>query len=128
VLSEARKWHLSILLAHRFVSQISESGLHEAVLGNCGTLVSFRVGADDARLIARAIGAPEEELKTLARGQAYVRTLRDGQPTTARPTRTEKTQLGAGRLAAQVRNTRANSARPRKLAGRSNAPKKKEWR
>jgi hypothetical protein len=32
---EARKWHLSIVLAHQFIAQISENGLHEAVLGNC---------------------------------------------------------------------------------------------
>jgi hypothetical protein len=48
ILSEARKWHISIVLAHQFVGQISEKGLHEAVLGNCGTLVSFRIGAERA--------------------------------------------------------------------------------
>jgi DNA helicase HerA-like ATPase len=128
ILSEARKWHLSIVLAHQFIAQISENGLHEAVLGNCGTVVSFRIGAEDARVIARAIGAPEAELTTLPRGRAYVRTLRDGQPTLTRPMRTERAGLGTGRLAAQVRNTRANFARPRKLAGRGNVSKLRDWR
>ena len=39
--------------------------MHEAVLGNCGTVVSFRIGAEDTRVIARAIGAPKNELTTL---------------------------------------------------------------
>lgn len=59
ILSEARKWRLSIVLADQFIGQIAESGLHEAVLGNCGTVVSFRTGAENARIIARAIGVPE---------------------------------------------------------------------
>ena len=84
-------------------------------MGNCGTLVSFRVGAEDAPRLARALDAPESELATLSRGRAYVRTLRDGQPTIARPMEIEMATLGTGRLAAGSRNTQANFARPRKL-------------
>ncbi len=127
VLSESRKWHLSIVLAHQFIGQISERGLHEAVLGNCGTLVSFRVGAEDAPRLARALDAPESELASLSRGHAYVRTLRDGQPTIARPMAVEMATLGTGRLPAVTRNTHANFARPRKLAERRRAPKRSEW-
>jgi DNA helicase HerA-like ATPase len=127
ILSEARKWHLLIELAHQFIAQISENGLHEAVLGNFGTVVSFRIGAEDARIISKAIAAPEDDLMTLPRGHAYVRTLRDRQPTLTRPMRTERAELGTGRLAAQIRNTRANFSRSKKLAERKNAPKRKEW-
>lgn len=127
VLSEARKWHLSIVLCHQFLGQISERGLHEAVLGNCGTLVSFRIGAEDAPRIARALDAPESELAALSRGRAYVRTLRDGQPTVARPMEIEMATLGTGRLAAAIANTQANFARPRKLAERRHAPQRREW-
>jgi hypothetical protein len=115
------------VFAHQFIAQISENGLHEAVLGNCGTIVSFRIGAEDARVIARAISAPEKELMTISRGRAYVRTLRDCQPTLTRPMRTERAELAAGRMAAQVRNTRANFARPRRLAEQRDAPKRREW-
>ena len=85
VLSEARKWHLSIVLCHQFIGQISERGLHEAVLGNCGTLVSFRIGAEDAPRIARALDAPESELAALSRGQC-VRPHASRRPTDRRAT------------------------------------------
>ena len=127
VLSEARKWHLSIVLCHQFLGQIAERGLHEAVLGNCGTVVSFRVGAEDAPRLARALDAPESELATLSRGQAYVRTLRDGQPTIARPMEVEMATLGTGRLPAAIRNTHANFARPRALAEKRDAPQRRDW-
>ena len=128
ILSEARKWHISIVLAHQIIAQISDKGLHEAVLGNCGTLVSFRVGAEDAPVIARAIAAPESELMTLPRGRAYVRTLRDGQPTITRPMKTAPATLGTGRLAAAIANTRANFARPRTMAERRKQVQRHEWR
>ena len=127
VLSEARKWHLSIVLCHQFLGQISERGLHEAVLGNCGTLVSFRIGAEDAPRIARALDAPESELAALSRGRAYVRTLRDGQPTVARPMEIEMATLRTGRLAAVIANTQANFSRPRKLAEKRDAPQQRDW-
>jgi hypothetical protein len=127
ILSEARKWHLSIVLCHQFIGQISEKGLHEAVLGNCGTLVSFRVGAEDTPRLALALDAPASELATLSRGQAYVRTLRDGQPTVARPMEIEMATLGTGRLAAAIANTRANFSRPRKLAEKQDAPQRQHW-
>lgn len=48
---------------------------------------------------ARAISAPEDELMIISRGHAHVRTLRAGHPTLTRPMRTERTELGTGRLA-----------------------------
>lgn len=127
VLSEARKWHLSIVLCHQFVGQVAERGLHEAVLGNCGTLVSFRVGAEDAPLMARALDAPASELATLSRGHAFVRTLRDGQPTVARPMAIERAALGTGRLASAIANTRANFSRSRELAEKRDRPPQHQW-
>jgi DNA helicase HerA-like ATPase len=84
-LSEARKLHLSIVLAHQFIAQISENGVRAAELGNCGTIIAFRIGAENAKVLGRAISAPENELMTISRGHAYVRTLRDGHPTLTRP-------------------------------------------
>ena len=127
ILSEARKWHISIVLCHQFVGQISEKGLHEAVLGNCGTLVSFRVGAEDAPRLARALDAPESALAELPRGNAYVRTLRDGQPMFAVPMSVEMATLRTGRLEAMTAYTNANFARPRKLAERRDAPRPTQW-
>ena len=128
VLSESRKHHLSIVLCHQYVGQITERGLHEAVLGNCGTLVAFRIGVEDAPLLARALGAPESALSSLSRGRAYVRTLIDGQPTDAHPMAVEMAELGTGRLAKAIAHTSANFARPRKLAERREPMRRIEWR
>ncbi|MGO8738129.1 type IV secretory system conjugative DNA transfer family protein [Rhodoblastus sp.] len=127
ILSEARKWRLSIVLCHQFIGQISERGLHEAVLGNCGTLISFRVGAEDAPRLARALDAPESELASLSRGHAYVRTLRDGHLIFSMPMEIEMATLGTGRLAAAIANTHANFSRPRHLAERRPTPQRRDW-
>jgi len=52
ILSEARKYRLSVTLAHQFMSQISPA-LRSTVLGNVGTVVNFRIGADDAGILER---------------------------------------------------------------------------
>lgn len=52
MLSEVRKMKLSVMLAHQYLAQLPES-LRSAVLGNVGTIISFRVGAEDAPLLAR---------------------------------------------------------------------------
>jgi hypothetical protein len=79
------------------------------------------------RLAWRALDAPESELAALSRGRAYVRTLRDGQPTVARPMEVESATLGTGRLAAVIANTHANFSRPRKLAEKRDAPQRRDW-
>ena len=59
---------------HQIISQLREESQH-AVQGNCGTVVSFQVGADDAPIISKAIEAPErdfKDLKNLGRGEASV--------------------------------------------------------
>jgi hypothetical protein len=114
ILSEARKWRLSLVLAHQFTSQIQD--IMPAVLGNCGTLVSFRVGANDAPLIAKALDAPEQELKDLPTGTAWVRLA---QPSDAFPMKTERVVLKTGRLRANVNATAAPYARPRWIVERA---------
>jgi hypothetical protein len=52
MLSEVRKMKLSVMLAHQYLAQLPDS-LRSAVLGNVGTIISFRVGAEDAPLLAR---------------------------------------------------------------------------
>jgi hypothetical protein len=127
ILSEARKWRLSIVLAHQFVGQLAGTKLHEAVLGNCGTIVSFRLGAEDAPIIGRAIGASPQSLTALTRGHAYVRTLIDGQPTHAYPMAIRPASLATGKLARAVKHTAAHFARPRKLAEQPKRPKPMQW-
>ncbi len=79
LLSEARKYRLSLTLAHQYLSQVSPDILG-AVLGNCGSLVCFRVGAEDAvRLSGEFAPFPETTLRELGRGEIVVRLLRWGQ-------------------------------------------------
>lgn len=114
ILSESGKFGLSLTLAHQFISQLDDA-IRDAVLGNCSTIVSFRIGPKDAPIIAAALDWAEQDLQDLARGHARCRSLTNGRPTSAYLMETEKTQLPIGRLAANIRNTRANYARPRTL-------------
>ena len=52
ILSEARKYRLSLIIAHQFIGQL-EDKIREAVFGNVGSLVSFRVGAEDAEFLVK---------------------------------------------------------------------------
>lgn len=61
ILSEARKYHLALIMAHQFIAQIGSSGaakwdkpsIKDAVFGNAGTIMSFKVGADDAEYMEK---------------------------------------------------------------------------
>jgi len=50
ILSEARKYHLNLIVAHQFIKQLKEN-VRDAVFGNVGSIVSFRVGPDDAEFL-----------------------------------------------------------------------------
>ena len=79
MLSELRKYRVSLVLAGQYLSQV-EPGIRDAVLGNVGTLVSFRVGPQDAPFLAREF-SPEfeaEDLLRLPRGHFYIRLAIDG--------------------------------------------------
>ena len=52
ILSEARKYHLSLVMAHQYIKQMEEEVM-DAVFGNVGTIVSFRVGAEDAEFLEK---------------------------------------------------------------------------
>ncbi len=52
ILSEARKYRLCLTIAHQFISQLSEN-IRNAVFGNVGSMVIFRVGADDAEYLEK---------------------------------------------------------------------------
>ena len=60
ILSEARKYHLSLIMAHQYISQLtvskfgtSSTQIRDAVFGNVGTMCSFKVGAEDAEYLAK---------------------------------------------------------------------------
>jgi len=51
IMSEARKYHLCLTIAHQYMGQLSDK-IRQTVFGNVGSMISFRVGAEDARILA----------------------------------------------------------------------------
>ncbi|MEX2140460.1 MAG: DUF87 domain-containing protein [Pirellulales bacterium] len=74
ILAEARKYKLVLAgLANQYVSQI-DPAVRDAIFGNVGTFVTFRLGVKDATSIAKEMGVfSEEEILNLEMGQAFVR-------------------------------------------------------
>lgn len=79
LLSEARKFGLRLVLANQYVAQL-DSGTREAVLGNVGSMVAFRVGAQDADILGRELGVDPAELREQPLYRAAARLLADGTP------------------------------------------------
>ena len=79
ILAEARKYKLSLFLAHQYIEQLHEKVRH-AIFGNVGTMIIFRVGADDAQYLAKEVNPPfsEEDLVTLPRYSMYLKLMIDG--------------------------------------------------
>ena len=79
ILSEARKYGLSLIVAHQYIAQMAEE-VRDAVFGNIGTLVSFRVGAEDAEMLEKEF-APEftvNDIVNLNKRQIYLKLMIDG--------------------------------------------------
>lgn len=51
IMSEARKYHLNLTIAHQYMGQLSQR-IRQTVFGNVGSMISFRVGAEDAGVMA----------------------------------------------------------------------------
>jgi hypothetical protein len=83
ILSEARKYHLNLIVANQFTTQLTEE-IRDAVFGNVGTIVSFRVGQDeDAEALAKRYrpAFDTSDLLRIPNYNAVVRTLIGGVPT-----------------------------------------------
>lgn len=79
ILSEARKYHLNLIIAHQYVEQMEEE-VAAAVFGNVGTTIAFRVGPFDAEKL-EVVFAPEfepEDLVNLGFAQIYLSLMIDG--------------------------------------------------
>jgi hypothetical protein len=79
ILAEARKYHLCLVLSHQYIDQLSLS-VRQAVFGNVGTLIAFRVGYADAEILEKEFGKtfPAAVLADLDRYEAAVKLLEDG--------------------------------------------------
>jgi hypothetical protein len=114
ILSEARKYHLALVLAHQFVGQLPPL-LRQAVIGNAGSIVAFRIGAEDAPLIANELGIDNHlTLTDTANFSAWAKLVRGGVPSEPRAIAMLPPEpAGGGRLVAVRDRTRARYARPR---------------
>lgn len=81
ILSEARKYHLNLTVANQFIGQMEEE-VKNAVFGNVGTLISFRVGVTDASYLQREFQPifTETDLINVERFHAYMKTIVDNEP------------------------------------------------
>ena len=81
MLAEARKYRLNLTLAHQYLDQL-DPDLRTAVLGNVGTLMTFRTGAEDAAYLAREFYPvfDEADFVNLAQYHMYLKLLIDGVP------------------------------------------------
>jgi len=79
ILSEARKYKLNLTIAHQYIEQMEEE-VRDAVFGNVGTMITFRVGAYDAEVLEKEF-APTftaEDLVNLGFVQIYLKLMIDG--------------------------------------------------
>ena len=81
ILSEARKYRLNLTVANQFIGQMDEE-VKNAVFGNVGTLVSFRVGVTDANYLQHEYSPTfnEVDLINIDKYNAYVKTIVHNEP------------------------------------------------
>jgi CxxC-x17-CxxC domain-containing protein len=79
ILSEARKYRLNIILAHQYIGQLEET-VRDAIFGNVGTLICFRVGAADAEFLEKEMEPVfmMNDLVNLAKYDMYLKLMIDG--------------------------------------------------
>jgi len=79
ILSEARKYHLNLIIAHQYIEQVEEN-ITAAVFGNVGTLVIFRIGAADAEFLEKEFMPvfTQEDLVNLSKFDIYIKLMIDG--------------------------------------------------
>jgi len=82
IMSEARKFHLNLIVANQFTTQLTEE-IRDAVFGNIGTIVSFRIGQNDVDSLSRYFQPlfDGDDLLRVPNYNAIVRTLVNGVPT-----------------------------------------------
>ena len=79
ILSEARKYHLSLVMAHQYIKQMEEPVM-DAVFGNVGTIISFRVGAEDGEYLEKWF-QPDflmNDIVNLGKFNIYLKLMIDG--------------------------------------------------
>lgn len=81
ILSEARKYRLNLIVANQYISQIDEE-VKNAVFGNVGTMISFRIGVTDANFLQHEFTPTfnEGDLTNIDKFHVYIKTIVDNEP------------------------------------------------
>lgn len=81
ILSEARKYRLNLIVANQFVAQIQED-VKNAVFGNVGSMISFRVGVPDANFLQNEFAPTfnETDLTNIEKYNVYMKTIVNNEP------------------------------------------------
>lgn len=79
ILSEARKYRLNLIMAHQYITQLSEE-VRDAVFGNVGTMITFRVGSPDAVFMENEFMPrfTPEDIINLPKASIYLKLMIDG--------------------------------------------------
>ncbi len=82
IMSEARKYHLNLIVANQFTTQLTDE-IRDAVFGNIGTIVSFRIGQNDVDALSKYFQPPftSDDLVRIPNYNTIIRTLINGIPT-----------------------------------------------
>lgn len=82
ILSEARKYKLSLTVAHQFIAQLDDK-IKDAVFGNVGNMAVFRVGAEDAEFLEKQFEPvfTAKDIMNIDNMNCYVKMLSQGKPT-----------------------------------------------
>jgi len=80
ILSEARKYRLSLTMAHQFIAQLTEK-IRDAVFGNVGSMIVFRVGVQDAEFLVKQFEPvfSQNDLLNIDNLNAYAKILINGE-------------------------------------------------
>ena len=82
ILSEARKYKLNLVIAHQYIGQLvknNDTTIRDAVFGNVGTIIAYRIGVDDAEILAKSF-APvfdEYDVVNVPKYTAYAKIMID---------------------------------------------------
>ncbi len=123
ILSEARKYRLNLIIAHQYIGQLisgQSTVVRDAVFGNVGTIVSFRIGAADAEFLEKEFEPVfmMNDLVNLPKYNVYMKLMIDGMTSEAFSANTLP-PLGAEALEGNaekiIKNSRQRYATPKKI-------------
>jgi len=109
ILSEARKYKLNLIMAHQYMGQLVEgqdTKIRDAVLGNVGTMVAFRIGVEDAEILEKQFAPVFSafDLININRFNAYIRLLIDNTASKPFNMATYPSSLGDQSIASEIKH------------------------